>query len=363
MILDKIKNAIGLFILLTVVLSCKGKVTQNSENNVSDATIYYDFYKDSKEYRILILDSEDNDPYKSARISMLDVLRDHGLIEGKNLIIYYASIGNDLNTGKMLLQKYLSYNPDIIVTNGTVMTNAAKAMYFKSKIYKFIYACVTDPVGLGVINVLGEAPAWNFTGVSYPVSVEARLKFIKQLLPKAKRFGLIYADMHQSKSYKIWIENILLNSTELNYMKIIFKKVPLIKGERGAEAMAKLSIPQIINLNNNVDAFICSNDQMGVSKAFVKTLSKYAKKPIIGLDRNGVIQNWGAAASVFPSYKSIGQQVAVMVIKALKGVPFNQLNSEWPKRNGFAFNISKIKKYDLKIPVQLIELAGNNIID
>ena len=59
----------------------------------------------------------------------------------------------------------------------------------------FIFSCVTDPVGLGLIDSFETYPTANFTGVCYPVHVSDRLRFIKKTMPKAKKIGLVKVNL------------------------------------------------------------------------------------------------------------------------------------------------------------------------
>lgn len=190
-----------------------------------------------KVFRLLIMDSQSGEPYQSARLAFLDGLRSLGYIEGDNLTISYHSIENDLKKGEELLKQGIKYNYDVVITVGTVMTIAARNVALNERGCNFVFICVTDPVGIGVIEDFRSPPAHNFTGVCYPVQVRSRFQFIKELMPEAKTIGLIYADTPQSQSYKRWVRELLCNDPAFGDLRVIFRGVPLVTGEDGSKIM------------------------------------------------------------------------------------------------------------------------------
>lgn len=112
-----------------------------------------------------------------------------------------------------------------------------------------------------------------------------------------------------------------------------------------------------------MDVFLSPNDQMGVQEPFAKMVWQTASKPLIGLGSRDVMLGWGATASIYPSHESMGIQSANMIIKIFKGIDIKEIPTEWPKENGFAFDLKKVKKFGLSIPVKFFELAGKNIIN
>ncbi len=312
--------------------------------------------------RLLILDSQSGKPYDEVRKALLETLASYGYVEGNNLQIDLEVTGNDVQRGISILHQHLSQHYDAFFVGGTVATIAAKQVLFQHPKYPVVFGSPTDPVGIGVIQAFDQPPMANFTGVSYPVPVKARFRFIKKLLPQAKTFGLIYADMPQSHSYNAWVEDLLANDPEFSGMQIIFKKVALITGEHGDIQMSQAAIPIIQELNSQVDAFIKSNDQMGTRQYFSQIAYQYATKPLIGIVKDDVMERWGATAVIYPSHKSIGKQAATMIKALFEGKSIAEIPPEWPKHYGFAVDLSKTKQFNMTVPLELLLLAGKNII-
>jgi len=151
----------------------------------------------------------------------------------------------------------------------------------------------------------------------------------------------------------------ILNSKGLT---IHYRAVPLVTGEHGDKAMAEAAIPFIRELDARVDAFIKPNDQMGTRRSFAEAVHAHASKPLIGITRDDVMADWGATASVYPSHESIGQQAAAMIRKLLAGLAPAQIPPEWPKKYGFAVDLNKTRHFGITVPIQILRLAGRNIV-
>ena len=319
--------------------------------------------KKEKVYTLGIIDSQNAEPYYSARISMLDFLKSKGYVEKKNLKIIYFTIGNSKKKGLLALDKVVAKKPDVIFVNGTMATLSVKdSSYFNNPKHKFVFTCVTDPVGVGVIDDFGVENPYNITGVSYPVPVVTRLRFVMSIMPKLKKIGLVYADMPQSHSYKKWVEKALKEENDLKHLKVFFQKVHFIEGEEGTKKMAERAKKYILEMDKKVDVFLSPNDQMGVQKPFAKVVFENSTKPLIGLGLKDIMEKWGPTAVIYPSYKSMGVQSAQMIIKLFKGVNVKSIPAQWPKEHGFAFDLKKAKTFNLKISKRYLELAGENIV-
>ncbi len=317
----------------------------------------------SRAHKLLILDSQQGNPYDEVRVALAHALERQGHVEGKNLHTTLRFAGNDVRQGERMLRDALKANRyDVIFVGGTVATIAAKNVLLGDMSQRVVFAAPTDPVGIGVIKDFNSKPFANFTGVCYPVPPKVRLKFIRQLLPKAGTLGLIYADMPQSHSYNQWVKDLIANDPEFKGLKVIFRPVPLVTGEHGDQLMAEAALPIIRELDAQVDAFIKPNDQLGTRRQFAEVVYKTASKPLIGITRDDVMGHWGATAVIYPSHTSIGAQAAHMIKDLFQGRPLADITPEWPKTYGFAVDLPKAKQFQITVPVEILQLAGENIV-
>lgn len=317
----------------------------------------------AKVHHLLILDSQQGHPYDEVRTALAGALAAQGYVEGRNLRTTLQVTGNDVGAGERILREELRKNRyDVIFTGGTAATISAKNLLLGDMSQRVVFAAPTDPVGIGVIRDFASPPYANFTGVCYPVPLQARLKFIKRLLPGARTFGLIHADMPQSTSCNQWLRNLVANDPEFRQLKILFRSVPLITGENGDKRMAEAALPHIRELDPQVDAYIKPNDQMGTRRPFAEVLYRNATKPLIGITRDDVMGGWGSTAVIYPSHASIGEQAARMIGELFSGKNVADIVPEWPKKYGFAVDLSKARQFNITVPIELLQLAGDNIV-
>lgn len=310
---------------------------------------------------LLILDSQSGVPYADIRKAMLEALSDAGYRSGDNLRVTSHTIGNDVSSGVRLLNAALASPPDLVFAGGTAATIAVRDVLLGSEL-PVVFAGTTDPVGIGVIDDFNRPPKANITGVSYPVPVEARFRFIRHLMPEARHIGLIYADMPQSRSYNAWIRQLLERETLFHDLDVKFLPVPLTLGEHGDRQMAKQAAHLVHGVANEIDLFISANDQLGAREEFARLIEAETDKPLIGLVRDDVMAEWGALATVYPLHDHIGQLAAGMVSNLLNGIPVSDIPPQRPSRFGYAVNLRLAQEHGLKVPVGILQMAGKNIV-
>lgn len=222
-----------------------------------------------------------------------------------------------------------------------------------------MFGSVTDPVGEGVIDDFTHPPKANFTGICHPVKVEDRFQFILDLLPHAKTLGLIYADMPQSRSYNAWVRS-MVRTPPFQHLTVLFRQVEFVKSEGGHKRMALLAKQHVLELNDQVDAFVAPNDQMGGQQPFAAMVFRHASKPLIGLNRPDVMEAWGATASMYPSFVWAGKKAGQMIHALLEGQSIQTLIPVWP-RTGIALDLHKAEHFGLTISSEMLQRAGNNV--
>ncbi|MEH6473010.1 MAG: ABC transporter substrate binding protein [Halopseudomonas sp.] len=309
--------------------------------------------------KLMIVDSSQGEPYQTVREAMLAELHKQGFDSADRLTVQYHSLASFSGPARHIWETVQRHNYDLIFVNGTVATQAFRDLALGTEI-PIIFAAVTDPVGLGVINDFEERQYGNFTGVSYPVDVAHRLRFIRRVMPSASRIGLIYAEMPQSESYKRWLDQAL-QQPEFSDLDVIYRSVPYIKSEGGHIRMAQLARRHIEELDPQVDLFLSPNDQMGAQVPYAQTVYASASKPLVGLGRKDVMDNWGATLSVYPSLEKMGWRAAQMIIEWVDTHAISQIE---PRRAevGVAFDLEKAARFNIKIPADLIAQAGDNVV-
>jgi putative ABC transport system substrate-binding protein len=113
-------------------------------------------------YRIGVLDTTSAALNATNFDALRQGLRQHGYIEGQNLVIEYRSADGRAERFPDLAAELVRLNVDLIVTRGTPATFAAKNA---TKTIPVVMAASGDPLGAGVVAGLAR-PGGNVTGLS-----------------------------------------------------------------------------------------------------------------------------------------------------------------------------------------------------
>lgn len=113
-----------------------------------------------------------------------------GYRDGQEVVYTFTHVNWDRNLIPQMLTKVAAAKPDVIVTITTPVTQTA-VRAIGDKGIPIVFSAVQDPVVAGVI------PSWDkpsaiMTGASNLVDMEGTARFIKTMLPNAKRVGLPY---------------------------------------------------------------------------------------------------------------------------------------------------------------------------
>ncbi len=303
--------------------------------------------------KLLLIDSQASSPYAEVREAMLAELDNLGYTKAAGFSTEYYSLANYGGAAKSLWRHRMQrIDYGAIFLNGTLAVSSFKNIAWNIPNFSFVFATVTDPVGVGVVDQYDTPPVGNFTGISFHVPIEVRMGFIRRLMPNVKNIGFVYADMAQSHSYRKWIED-LLKTDEWKDVTVHFRQVNFIPSDGGHHRMAQIAMKHIKELDPLVDVFLAASDQMGAQKPFAEAVAKSSNKPLIGLGRKDVVDNWGVVASIYLDYDGIGRQAAQMVKRVFSGEKVETIFPERPKKFGIIIDEEKAAKFNISISADL----------
>ena len=126
----------------------------------------------------------------NCREGFLTGLAEEGFIEGENLTVEYQNAEADMGIVNQIPQGFVSNKVDLICAIATPAAQSAYNAAMNSGI-PVIYTAVNDPVGAELAKEDGM-PVGEVTGTSDKLPVDAQLKMIRELLPDAKKIGIMY---------------------------------------------------------------------------------------------------------------------------------------------------------------------------
>lgn len=279
----------------------------------------------------------------------LDAIRDGvkaslqaaGYEEGKNLKWQYQSAQGNTGTAAQIARKFVGDKPDVIVA---IATPSAQAVVAATKTVPVVFSAVTDPVAAKLAKDW-EPSKNNVTGVSDLLALDKQMELVKQVVPNAKRVGVVY------------------NPGEAN-SAVVVKELKALLPKMGmtlVEAAAPRSVDvgsAARSLIGKADVIYTSTDNNVVSayEALVK-VGQEAKLPLVAADADSVKR--GAIASYGIDYRDLGEQTGRMVVRVLKGEKPGDIKPEIVTKLELTVNPAAAERQGVKLPDAFVKSAAH----
>ncbi|HLV29592.1 MAG TPA: ABC transporter substrate-binding protein [Burkholderiaceae bacterium] len=279
----------------------------------------------------------------AVRDGVKQALADAGYTEEKGLKWQYQTAQGNTAIAAQIARKFVGDRPDAIVA---IATPSAQAVVAATKDIPVVYSAVTDPVAAQLVPSM-DPSGTNVSGVSDRLSLERQIELIKQVLPDAKRVGMVY------------------NPGEANSVVVVKAMRDLLK-EQGM-TLVEATAPRTVDVGaaarslvGKVDVIYTNTDNNVVSayEALVK-VGIDAKVPLIASDTDSVVR--GAIAAVGINYRDLGVQTGRMVVRILKGEKPGDIASETSDNVELFVNPGAAQKQGVTLSEEFIKSASKVI--
>jgi len=268
--------------------------------------------------------------------SFWDAMRDSGWIEGQNVTVEprYASRVAQLPA---LARELVQLNVDLIMTDGTSATQAAKGA---SGTIPIVFAIGADPVELGFATSLAR-PGANLTGFTFGAYDEKQLQVLTQALPGASRVAYPVREPNPG---------IVRAATVLG---VQVQAIP-VHGPEGLE-------PFFAAVRTaRVDAIVFPNIAWtGPHEERIAAAALKSRVPAIGTWRS--FAKSSGLLSYGPNPSQHWPRLASQVDKILKGATAGDLPVEQPTKFELVINMKTAKTLGITIPQSLL-LRADEVI-
>lgn len=237
----------------------------------------------------------------AVRKGVKDVLSEKGWVAGENLKWDYQSAQGNTATAAQIAKKFAGDQPDAIVA---IATPSAQAVAASARASKIIFSAVTDPVAAKLVKAWDE-PGKNITGVSDLTPIYKHLAMVKEVLPKAKKVGVIY---NPGEANSVSLVNLIKANAPMLGLTIVEAASP-----KSADVQTATR-----SLMGKVDAIYLPTDNTVISaiEGVVK-IAEQANIPLFAGDTDSVKR--GAVAALGFNYYEVGRQTGEMLAKVLQG--------------------------------------------
>ena len=203
------------------------------------------------------------------------------------------------STALTIAQGFAGDDLDLVLS---VATPAAQATAQNIQDTPVLFTAVTDPVSAELIDSL-EAPGANVTGTSDVAPVDQQLDLLKELVPDAKKVGIVYASGEVNSQVQV---DAAKEAAESRDLEIVTQTVTNVT-----------EIPQAVQALGDVDAFYVPTDNLVVSGiASLVQAAEGSKTPVIAAEA-GTVEG-GAVATLGIDYTELGRQTGEMALRILR---------------------------------------------
>ena len=225
-------------------------------------------------------------------------------------------------------------------------TPSAQAVVAATKTVPVVFSAVTDPVAAKLV------PSWepsknNVTGVSDLLALDKQMELVKQVVPNAKRVGMVYNPGEANSAVVV------------KELKTLLPKLGMTLVEAAAPRSVDVS-SAARSLVGKVDVIYTNTDNNVVSayESLVK-VGQDAKIPLVASDTDSVKR--GAVAALGINYRDLGEQTGRMVVRILKGEKPGDLKTEVSTKMELFVNPGAAEKQGVKLSDALVKSAAQVI--
>ncbi|HHV32914.1 MAG: ABC transporter substrate-binding protein [Ruminococcaceae bacterium] len=328
------KKAIALLLAGVMALSGTACSSASSTASVTPAG--------EKKFKIGVVQLVEHPALDAAYKGFVEELKAQGLVDGKNLKLEFENAQGEQANCQTIASKLVNDKCDLILA---IATPAAQAVANATKEIPILVTAVTDPADAKLV-ASNDAPGGNVTGTSDLTPVEEQMKLLKQILPSARKVGLLYCSSESNSKFQIEIA----------------KKSAAALGLETVEATVSNSneIQQVTqSLVSKVDAIYTPTDNMiAAGMATVAMVAQQAKLPVI-VGESGMVDK-GGLATYGINYYDLGQLTAKQAVKILKeGAKPATMPIEYSKNYTLTLNKDAAAKTGITIPQELLDKAAS----
>ena len=237
----------------------------------------------------------------ATRDGVVAALKEAGFTPGQNLKVDYQSAQGSPATAAQIARQFVGQKPDVIVP---ISTPSAQAVAAATRDVAVVFTAVTDPVGAQLVKSM-DKPGGNVTGLSDMAPVGAHVDLIKEIVPAAKRLGVVY---NPGEPNSVTMVKVLKDEAGKKGLTVV---------EAAANKSADVQTAAR-SLVGKADAIYVPLDNTVVSALEALTaVGAQAKLPVFSADTDSVAR--GTVASIGFDYFQVGKQTGAVVARVLKG--------------------------------------------
>ncbi|NLT24131.1 MAG: hypothetical protein GXX82_13900 [Syntrophorhabdus sp.] len=290
--------------------------------------------------RLALFQFTDNVILDTCAKGVIDGLKKSGVLEREKISVDHKMANGDFPTAQSIAQEMVSKKYDYIVTVSTI---SLQVTVNHNKEIPHIFAAVTDPIKAGAAKSFTDHPP-NLTGIATPQPVEATVKLMRRVFPKAKVIGMIWNPAEANSE----ICTLLTREAAKKYgFKVV--EVQITGTQEIDQALRSI-------LASEPDIFFTSGDTT-VSAVIPSVAQKLRQKKIPYVTNTPADIDSGVFMCLGADYYDVGLKAAELTVRVIGGekpaaIP---IVSYVPEQ--LTLSLSLAKEYGISIPDDLVKKA------
>jgi putative ABC transport system substrate-binding protein len=277
---------------------------------------------------------------------LLKGLRDHGYIEGQNLVVELRFSEGVGERWLQLARELAALKVDAIVVQTTPAALAAKQA---TSTIPIVITTAIDPVGAGLADSLAR-PGGNVTGVALQqpeISAKA-LSLLKEAIPTLSRVAVLWNGANPAFT-PVW-RNM---DTTARSMGLVLSSQPVREPQDFAAAFAAV-------VSERPEGFFVLADSL-IGQYIRQIVEFTLREQLAGMSTAREFAALGGLMSYGPNISAAQHKAADYVDRVLKGGNPAELPFEQPTRFELVINLKTAKALGLTVPESLLVWAGEVI--
>jgi putative ABC transport system substrate-binding protein len=273
-------------------------------------------------------------------------LRELGYIEAKNIAIEWRYAEGKEDLVSKLAAELVQLNVEIIVTDGTNVTHAARSA---TKTIPIVMASDADPVGNGFVASLAR-PGGNVTGLVNLIAGLSgkRLELLKEAIPGISRVGIVWNPENPSSVSGFKETQEAAQTLAMQLLSLEVRSADDFAGAIQAATKGRTRALTVVS-----DSLMFSNRRQLLELAI--------KNKLPSMHTQSLWVEAGALMSYGTHFPDLYRRAASYVDKILKGAKPADLPVEQPKKFELVFNLKTAKQIGLTIPSNVLARADKVI--
>ena len=309
------------------------------------APLAADAQQSAKGHRIgLLIGSSESFAAPYIRI-FRQALRALGYVEGQNIAIEYRYADGNYDRLPVLVADLVRLKVDIVVTEGTPPTRAARQA---TTTIPIVMTVTGDPVAAGLVTNLAR-PGGNLTGASFffPEMAAKRLQLLKEVIPALSRVTVVWNPSNA-------VHGPVVKSVEES-AKVLGIGVQHVKIQAPADVDDAL-----VAISRHRESLLVLEDGMinVCSTQIAHVAAKHRLATMFGL---ATFVEAGGLMAYGPNRPELWRRAATFVDKILRGAKPGDLPVEQPVRFDLAINVRTAERLHLTIPAAVLVRADQVI--